>query len=237
MHNKNYQQWNGSRWDYTKKRSNWHFDSTKTGEQDYLEVCNFSGDWSMEIKKYSQLVKNADWSNRNPEIDRIYSATEEEADLIRAGADPKMKIYQRAKAEDSPVFQRIANYFALEDVTVKFHNQLTGQMLVWHIDNFAGREERQNSFLTIDADNDPNTMRRFIIALDNWKHGQVFALGNSYWHQWKKGDCITWEWQEMPHATCNMGWDPRPILQITGKTTERTRQIMSNANPNNIVKI
>ena len=236
MHSK-YQEWQGSRWDYTKSRSSWHFDPTVKNQEDFTQVCRFDGNWSDEIIKYSNLVEDAKWSTRNFEIDRIYSASEEEADLIRAGADPDMKIFQRTKAEDSPVFRRIADYFGMEDTAIKFHNQITGQMLVWHIDNFAGREERQNSFLTIDADNDPNTMRRFIIALDNWKHGQVFALGNSYWHQWKKGDCITWEWQEMPHATCNMGWDPRPILQITGKTTERTRQIMSNANPNNIVKI
>jgi len=237
MHNENYQQWNGSRWDYTKSRSKWHFDPTKTTEQDYLEVCNFSGEWAEEVEKYSQLVKDADWSSRNPEIDRIYSAPEEEADLVRAGADPHMKIFQRAKAEDSIIFQQIADHFGMEDTAIKFHNQITGQILVWHIDNFAGREERNNSFINIDADKQPKLMRRFIVALDDWRHGQVFALGNSYWHQWKKGDCITWEWQDMPHATCNIGWDPRPLLQITGRTTERTEQIMSCANIHNIIEI
>lgn len=60
--------------------------------------------------------------------------------------------------------------------------------------------------------------------LDDWKLGQVFMLGNAVWTQWKCGDCITWEWHDIPHATCNMGWEDRPMLQITGKVTDITRQ-------------
>ena len=144
----------------------------------------------------------------------------------------KWKYFQRTKAEEFEVFQNIAAYFGMEEYTVKFHNQKTGQMLHWHIDNFAGRKERGISFTEIEADRNPELMRRFVIMLDDWKHGQVFALGNSNWHQWKRGECITWEWRDIPHATCNMGWDNRPMLQVTGWTTEKTHDIVAKGEKN-----
>ena len=98
MHSK-YQEWQGSRWDYTKSRSSWHFDPTVKNQEDFTQVCRFDGNWSDEIIKYSNLVEDAKWSTRNFEIDRIYSASEEEADLIRAGADPDMKIFQRTQIQ------------------------------------------------------------------------------------------------------------------------------------------
>jgi len=60
----------------------------------------------------------------------------------------------------------------------------------------------------------------------------VFQLGNAFFTQWRAGDCITWEWRDMPHATCNMGWWDRPMLQLTGYTTEVTKQILNKANKN-----
>ena len=148
-----------------------------------------------------------------------------------------MEVFKRTKAEDIEVFKKIANYFGMEEATIKFHNQITGQMLNWHIDNFAGRKERGNSFVEIEADKNPELMRRFVIMLDDWKHGQVFSLGNSNWHQWSKGQCITWEWRDIPHATCNMGWDNRPMLQITGLTTDLTRDLVQFGSFDNVVDI
>ena len=110
-------------------------------------------------------------------------------------------------------------------------------MLNWHIDNFAGRKERGNTFTEIEADKNPNLMRRFVIMLDDWRHGQVFQLGNNNWHQWKKGQCITWEWRDIPHATCNMGWDDRPMLQVTGYTSDTTNDLVQFGSFENVVKV
>ena len=74
----------------------------------------------------------------------------------------------------------------------------------------------------------------FTIMLADWQLGQVFQLGNANWTQWRAGDCITWEWQDIPHATCNMGWWDRPMLQITGCTTPATQQVLDNAGPDQI---
>lgn len=242
--NQKYENWNNSRWEFTKSKSNWHFDPGKTNTQDYQEVCTFDGEWDFAVERCLDRVLPATWASRNqfdksPESKkkRMYSADAEELDLLRAGADPRMEIFERAKAEDFEVFQNIAEYFGMEHATIKFRNQRTGQMLNWHIDNFAGRPERGNSFKKIKADEDPALMRRFVIMLDDWRHGQVFQLGNCNWHQWKRGECITWEWRDIPHSTCNMGWDNRPMLQVTGRTTERTHEIVRNGSKDTIVKV
>ena len=242
--NQKYENWQGSRWEFTKSKSTWHFDPSRTDTLDYQPVCTFEGDWDFAVEKCLDRVVDATWASRNqfdktPEAKkrRMYSADAEELDLLRAGADPHMEVFQRAKAEDFEVFQNIAAYFGMTEATIKFHNQRTGQMLNWHIDNFAGRPERGNSFKKIKADEDPSLMRRFVIMLDDWRHGQVFQLGNCNWHQWKRGECITWEWRDIPHSTCNMGWDNRPMLQVTGRTTDRTYEIVRNGSKDTIVTV
>ena len=230
--------WGKSRWDFTKSQSKWHF-KPDVKSVDYKEVCTFKSDWQDAVNECLGRVETSTWASRNKfdGTDRIYSANQEEYDLERAGAKPDMEIFKRTKAQDIEVFKKIANYFVMDEATIKFHNQTTGQMLNWHIDNFAGRKERGNSFVEIEADKNPEMMRRFVIMLDDWKHGQVFQLGNSNWHQWSKGQCITWEWRDIPHATCNMGWEDRPMLQITGLTTDLTRDLVQFGSFKNVVNI
>ena len=230
--------WGKSRWDFTKSQSKWHF-NPDVKSVDYKEVCTFKSDWQDAVNECLGRVETSTWASRNKfdGTDRIYSANQEEYDLERAGAKPDMEIFERTKAQDIEVFKKVANYFVMDETTIKFHNQTTGQMLNWHIDNFAGRKERGNSFVEIEADKNPEVMRRFVIMLDDWKHGQVFQLGNTNWHQWKKGQCITWEWRDIPHATCNMGWEDRPMLQITGLTSDFTRNLVQSGSFKNVVNI
>ena len=234
-----YEIWGDSRWEFTKNHSQWHFDPELQTGKDYLNVCTFQGDWDDAVTECLDRVMDSTWASRNKlsaqDDHRTYTADGEEQDLINAGADPNMQVFQRAKAEDFPVFQNIAAYFGLEEATIKFHNQRTGQLLNLHIDNFAGRKERGNTFKEIAADRNPELMRRFVIMLDDWKHGQVFQLGNSNWHQWKRGECITWEWRDIPHATCNMGWDDRPMLQVTGWTTDVTFDVLKDSKKTKVI--
>lgn len=237
-----YQDWQGSRWDYTKKQSSWHFDLKKPAEpglDSFTYVCNFRADYTDAIKQCMPRGKESSWSTRNNIMlqDELYSASAEEADLIRAGADPKAAIFDRSTGEDIPLFQRISEYIGMEDNQLKFHNQRTGQMLHTHIDNFAGREERQNSFIVTDFDKNPVIIRRFAIMLADWQLGQVFQLGNASWTQWSAGDCITWEWRNIPHSTANMGWWDRPMLQITGNVTKRTLDLLKNCGRDLIVDV
>lgn len=235
-----YQNWDDSRWEFTKSQSHWHFDKTRKpelGQDSYLPVCRFDADFSEAIATCLPRAKPSSWASRNnfnKDIAEqgLYTASAEEADLIRAGADPKQEVFARTAAEDVPIFQAIADHLGLEDAMIKFHNQTTGQMLHFHIDNFAARPERENSFKVTEIDRNPDLMRRFAIMLADWEMGQAWMFGNNMYWGWSAGDCITWDWRDMPHATVNAGWKPRPLLQITGYQTRRTKEIVAVAEAN-----
>lgn len=232
-----YEDWGGSRWEFTKSKSSWHFDPTKPpqlGADSYTPVCRFNTDFSYAIETCLPKVKASTWASRNnfnKDIAEqgLYSASAEEQDLIRAGADPKQEVFSRTAADDVELFQKIANFLGIREPMIKFHNQTTGQMLHFHIDNFAARPERENSFKVTEIDKNPKIMRRFAIMLADWQPGQAWMFGNNMYWGWKAGDCITWDWQDMPHATVNAGWHNRPLLQITGYVTETTDAIIENA--------
>lgn len=235
-----YEDWGDSRWAFTKSRSRWHFDTTRPaalGRDSYTPVCRFTADFTAAIAECLPRAKASTWGTRNhfnkDIADKgLYSATAEEQDLMRAGADPHAEVFNRTAAEDIDIFQKISDTLGMQDSMIKFHNQTTGQMLHTHIDNFAARPERENSFKVTEMDRDPDTMRRFAIMLADWQLGQIFQLGNANYSGWRAGDCITWEWQDMPHSTANMGWWDRPMLQITGKVTEKTQWLMDTAQAN-----
>jgi hypothetical protein len=237
--------WGDSRWAFTKSRSRWHFDTKRppqSGVDSYTHVCRFDADFTDAIRECMPRTKDSSWGTRNnfnKEIAEqgLYSATAEEQDLIRAGADPHAKVFSRTAAEDIEIFQKISNWLGMDRSMIKFHNQTTGQMLHTHIDNFAARPERENSFKVTDMDKNPDIMRRFTVMLADWELGQIFQIGNANFTGWRAGDCITWEWQDMPHSTANMGWWDRPMLQITGYVTDRTKEIVAGCGKNMIVSI
>ena len=236
------QDWQDSRWENTKKISSWHFDTSrpaKPGRDSYTYVGKFVGDFSKAIEICMPRAKRSTWANRNKHKipGELWSAGAEEYDLIQAGADPKMEIFSRDPAHDIPEFRIIGDILGLHHAETNFHNQTTGQMLVEHIDNFAGSKARDNKPYIVDFDENPDMVRRFTIMLADWQLGQVFQLGNAMWTQWQAGDCITWEWRDIPHSTCNMGWWDRPMLQITGRTTEQTKEILDNAGPDQVFNI
>ena len=225
-------EWHGSRWEGTKATSKWHFDPARPpepGKDSFTYLGRFAADFTDVVARCMPETQDSTWSTRNKEKipGELYTASAEEADLIRAGADPKMQIFSRVGADQEPQFQRMAEILGIDDPQIKFHNQKTGQMLVYHIDNFAARQERDNSFKVTDLDTNPESIRRMIIMLADWRPGQIWQIGNATWTQWQAGDCITWEWQDIPHATCNMGWWDRPLCQITGYVTDRTRELLT----------
>lgn len=237
--------WGDSRWEFTKARSKWHFDTSKPAEpglDSFTYVCHFDGDFTAAIAECMPNAAASSWGSRNNLIKDIaeqglYSASAEENDLARAGADPKQEVFCRADASEVRLFKLMAGYFGMMDNQIKFHNQRTGQMLHTHIDNFAARPERENSFKVTEMDTNPDSMRRFAVMLADWELGQIFQLGNANFTHWKAGDCITWEWQDIPHATANMGWADRPMLQVTGRVTQRTRDVLANASRDRIVSV
>lgn len=62
-------------------------------------------------------------------------------------------------------------------------------------------------------------IHRVFVALSDWQPGWMFQFGVDHWTNWKKGDVVTFDWRNVPHATANAGFSPRPLLKITGFST------------------
>lgn len=232
-----------SRWQHTQSQSKWHFDNTKPpsiGEDSYTPIAQFSGAFAEACAQANAgLIANT-WAAEHTrpwliESNNLRSKiTPDQADLIRAGADKDGEIYDRAPGDHIELFQQITHWLGMEMNIIKYHVQRTGQYVVTHIDNYAppGVDNwhwLQRSCGITEFTDRTVQIRRFAIMLSDWQLGQVFQVGNAAWQQWRAGDCITWEWNDVPHATANLGWHPRPMLQITGAETDRTREIVAAA--------
>ena len=226
-----------SRWQKTKAKSKWHFDDVYKNEKQFFEVCTFKGEWVDSIKNCAAKAEDNTWLEKvgggmvcqYGDEEAKYCAADYGAvnDIKKAGGDPDVKMYARAKADDEEPFKKITEHFGLAQCNTWFQTQKSGQMAHLHIDQLgkAGREQ-----------GDKKNFRRFIVMLDDWQPGQTFLFGNQYWI-WKKGQCVTWNYKDIPHGTANFSYQDRPMLQITGLETEKTKEIIASGSYKNIVNI
>jgi len=232
------------RWNKTVKSSEWHFDFNSKNK-DYWEVCTFRGtDWDKLIKKFDSLCFETSWvkKNKSDSSDQAnieyagrtanFDTSDSEAhnDLLHHNCEPSDTTFSRFPAGEEPQFKRIAEYLGLVDYDIWFQTQKSGQMFHLHIDLF-GKKGRE-----LLAQGNHKSIIRFMVALDDWKLGQTIQIGNSYW-KWTAGQCVTWSWKDVPHGTANFGWWDRPMLQITGTTTERTYALLNSGKFENIVQV
>ena len=215
------------RWLEMRSDSNWHFDLTKPpehGKDSYTHICRFNYDFTNAIKACNNETVVSILGGNNDNI-----LEPEQIDLINAGANPHPHNFNLANnniVKKIKIFQKISDYLGLIDSKISYHNQTTGQMVHTHMDWYQKYQQY-----------DYTTLRRFAVMLADWELGQIFQLGNANFTQWKAGDCITWEWKDIPHSTVNMGWWDRPMLQITGFITNKTDQVLNNANKNLLIKL
>jgi len=203
-----------SRWDYLKQFSTWHHDESippKKGIDGLTYIGNFADDFNDAIAECKKEAKLHDWSERHS------------FDFERAGHHPIPSAYYQVKGKQTiPVFAKIVYALGMINSRATFHLQKPGQMMAEHHDNIMGRSDNG-------LDPHPEETRRFVIMLDDWHRGQVFHVGNDSLTRWKKGDCITWEWKDMPHSTANSGWSDRPMLIVTGDVTDKTIKLVEDA--------
>jgi hypothetical protein len=63
--------------------------------------------------------------------------------------------------------------------------------------------------------------KTYLIFFDDWKMGQFFQLGTEF-IKWRAGDVYTWSNKDVPHASANVGFDPRFLFLIYGKVNQNT---------------
>jgi hypothetical protein len=223
-----------SDYEYTKTLTTYHFDtSIKEQEGDYYDIIGtFEGDWQAELDRsiedsFPARCRDRKWPviggpvptleiEKNDEEGWGYSPLHAQTNAVRT-----KYMYDRC-----PNFIKIVEHFALENMTFKFMCQMPGQSFRLHIDKMQHRYPE-----------DPWRTLRLQVALDDWYPGQFWQYGNCFYKQWKKGEVTIFDWVNIPHATANASRYPRPFLQMTGLRTDRTDEILANANKDTIYKI
>ena len=209
-----------SRWDFTKSRSTYHFDSTvKDAPESVLtHLGHIEPTWQADIADIVKHSTPATWETRGYKGEGVLPPREdllaEEYDISRVGADPKMIItHLNWQIPDS--LKAITAAFGLDDCMERIHVQLPGEVWNLHMDKLQKWSPE-----------DPARVGRYFVQLTDWQPGQFWEYGNYHWNQWSAGDVSTFDWANMPHSTANAGHHPRVTFQLTGVITEKTRRFL-----------
>ena len=229
-----------SLYEFCKASSYYHFDNnikdTRLGVCEnplYLPLCRFTGDWSAEIDQLEPLTKPFTFDLRGqPRLQTNNDMEKNDFDNwgYTVDGDKPYIVLDRAKTDLVGKFGKLVEMFGFNYPQVhRFDIQKPGQMFYYHIDNFGAllKSKRGDYDKFADCDYDQRKMIRMIIMLTDQEPGHVWQQGNMYL-QWKKGDCFTWPWRDVPHGTCNFGHTPRMSLNITGAVTEKTLEVFKN---------
>jgi hypothetical protein len=211
-----------SSWDTTKARSNYHFDPTKKDDATsaYNHLGYLPNTWEDELEGIIARSKPATWATRGYKGEGIAPPSEdlqaEEYDLHRVGADVN-SVITNLNWDIPSCLKKISNDFGLDDCMERIHVQWPGQVWNLHIDKLQKWNPEH-----------PERVMRVFIQLTDWQPGQFWEFGNHHWNQWRAGDVLTFDWQNMPHSTANAGHHPRVTFQLTGIITGKTYDYLAN---------
>ena len=206
-----------SAWELTKQRSNYHFDNFRV-DPDIDKITflgNISPFWQAELDEVIELAKPKTWRTRGQGADRPSEEyDQEEYDLEQHGYG-KDYVISDLTWEVPETFNKILVWFGMDNAKMRLHVQQPGQVWNLHLDKL----EKWNPA-------DPSKVMRVMIALTDWEPGHFWSYGNYIHSGWRAGDVTTFDWQNIPHSTANAGHAPRITLQLTGVTTDRTRDFL-----------
>lgn len=205
-----------SSWQETRNRSRYHFD---TAIRDPRWDCaptvgKFVGSWQAELDQAIDASRPATWATRAPRPPDPVALAKEEYDLEQQGYGRDFEV-TNLTWDIAPVFQHMADLFALDDAMVRIHVQWPGQVWNLHLDKLEKW-----------CPENPNRVVRYFIALNDWQMGHFWNYGNHQHSHWHAGDVHTFDWQNVPHSTANAGHEPRVTLQVTGVATDITHHTL-----------
>ncbi len=210
-----------SNWEITRARSQYHFDTTQQDPRwDTVQhLGRIPVTWVTELADAVAQSRAVTWRTRGRDNDPLKRATEEydqeEYDLEQQGYG-RDHVVTNLNYDLAPVFQHIAEQFALEKSMARIHVQHPGQVWNLHLDKL---EKWMPA--------DPSQVVRYFVQLTDWQQGHFWSYGNYSWTAWRAGDVSTFDWWNVPHATANAGHVPRVTLQITGIKTPATHEFLN----------
>lgn len=210
-----------SNWEITKQRSQYHFDTAIMDSRwDTVQhLGRIPPSWHEELS--DAIIKSAPvtWRTRGRDNDPLKRAGEEhdqeDYDLEQQGYG-RDHIVTNLTYNLAPVFQHIADQFALDNCMARIHIQHPGQVWNLHLDKLEKWMPE-----------DPTQVVRYFVQLTDWQQGHFWSYGNYAWTGWHAGDVSTFDWLNVPHSTANAGHVPRATLQITGIKTAGTDQFLN----------
>jgi hypothetical protein len=227
---------NITRWDFSKSRSSYHFDPTIV-EDDNLPF-SIVGRVECDLVKHLSAALAANSPKPNGFLNRLSVQNDRTHAPFTADMD-RAELDHLGLAEDHTFFDNLkplpqtlealrkAFGFKPEGFGGGFHIQRSGQMFPYHVDEIPNIKGNQiNHWI----DKQPEAVARFEIQVYDWRPGQVWAYGNTYWDHWKTGDIAWHNWRDIPHGTCNLSDHDRVTLQVTGFTTDKTLDIITKGN-------
>jgi hypothetical protein len=209
-----------SNWELTKQRSQYHFDTQRWNPKwDRVErLGHIQPNWTEELAQAIETSKSVTWRTRGkPDDAKVRSSEEhdrEEYDLESYGMS-KDYVVSNLNYELAPVFQQIADQFALDSSMARIHVQHPGQVWNLHLDKLEKWMPQ-----------DPSQVVRYFVQLTDWQPGHFWSFGNYMWSRWTAGSVTTFDWMNVPHSTANAGHVPRATLQITGVITSETEKFL-----------
>lgn len=210
-----------SNWEITRARSQYHFDTTQLDPRwDTVQQLGYiQPTWDTELAKAIAASKPVTWRTRGRESDPLKRSGEEydqeDYDLEQQGYG-RDHVVTNLNYDLAPVFQRIADQFALEKSMARIHVQHPGQVWNLHLDKLEKW-----------MPTDPAQVVRYFVQLTDWQPGHFWSYGNYAWTGWFAGNVSTFDWWNVPHATANAGHVPRATLQITGVKTAQTQLFLN----------
>jgi len=199
-----------SSWQETRQRSQYHFDNrTMDPRWDSVTlVRQFDVTWAQELQSAIDASHAVTWRTRGRDNDPLKRAAvehdQEEYDLERIGM-ARDAVVTNLNYDLTPELQRIAHSFELQNAMARLHVQWPGQVWNLHLDKLEKWMPE-----------DPTKVVRYFVQLTDWQPGHFWSFGNYVWQGWRAGDCVTFDWINVPHSTANAGHTPRVTLQITG---------------------
>jgi hypothetical protein len=206
-----------SNWEITRARSQYHFDNTQMDPRwdTVQQLGHITPHWHEELSAAVAESTPVTWRTRGRDSDPLKRASEEydqeDYDLEQQGYG-RDHIVTDLNYNLAPVFQHIADQFALNKSMARIHVQRPGQTWNLHLDKL---EKWMPA--------DPAHVVRYFVQLTNWQPGHFWSYGNYQWSGWHAGNVSTFDWINVPHATANAGHVSRATLQITGVKTPQTQ--------------
>ena len=214
-----------SSWQWCVDHSNYHFDNRrveKTGEW-FQVLGRFVGNWTHEVSQaQGQPITWATRKFYSTDDDTVSPMlAQEQNDLRNTGVPVDLQLTDAVfDISSCPTLTKMSNYFGIEDPKIRMHFQQPGQMFNLHIDKLQER-----------CPDNPERVIRMSVMLTDWEPGQFYLYGTTTYSRWRAGDVHIFDWANVPHATANASRSMRPVLQVTGLKTPRTREMLKVAGP------